>query len=186
MFSRGCSRMSQLLKRSPQRFPVQHHCYLRIRQVVQIIQPVLLCYSLLLRFPVCTGGLSPGNFLAVLLRHRITLTLHSDSRRSTGTIRPYRCSCSVFCSFLVQSGINSFSQLSVEIINLFTSQDSHTTFRGRSSLSSSVIPPLWVCITWVFECAWFWSSSLLNIKRPYSSVWTVRPSYHSQISASIL
>ena len=72
--------MSQLLKRSPQRFPVQHRCYLRIRQVVQIIQPVLLCYSLLLRFPVCTGGLSPGNFLAVLLRHRITLTLHSDSR----------------------------------------------------------------------------------------------------------
>lgn len=125
--------MSQLLKRSPQRFPVQHHCYLRIRQVVQIIQPVLLCYSLLLRFPVCTGGLSPGNFLAILLRHRITLTLHSDSRRSTGTIRPYRCSCSVFCSFLVQSGINSFSQLSVEITNLFTSQDSHTTFRGRTT-----------------------------------------------------
>ena len=56
-----------------------------------------------------------------------------NEHRSTGTIRPYRCSCSVFCSFLVQSGINSFSQLSVEIINLFTSQDSHTTFRGRTT-----------------------------------------------------
>ena len=56
-----------------------------------------------------------------------------NEHRSTGTIRPYRCSCSVFCSFLVQSGINSFSQLSVEIINLFISQDSHTTFRGRTA-----------------------------------------------------
>ena len=56
-----------------------------------------------------------------------------NEHRSAGTIRPYRCSCSVFCSFLVQSGINSFSQLSVEIINLFISQDSHTTFRGRTT-----------------------------------------------------
>lgn len=56
-----------------------------------------------------------------------------NEHRSTGTVRPYRCSCSVFCSFLVQSGISCFSELSAEIINLFINQDSHASFRGIST-----------------------------------------------------
>ena len=53
-----------------------------------------------------------------------------NERQSAGSIRPYCCSCSIFCHFLVLSGMDSFSKLSVEIINQFVSQDRHATFRG--------------------------------------------------------
>ena len=53
-----------------------------------------------------------------------------NERRAAGTIRPYCCSCSVFCHYLVLSGMDSFSQLSAETINGFISQDSHSTFCG--------------------------------------------------------
>lgn len=53
-----------------------------------------------------------------------------NEHRSAGSIHSYRCSCSVFCHFLVLSGIDSFSKLSVETINQFAAQDRHATFRG--------------------------------------------------------
>ncbi len=61
------------------------------------------------------------------------LVQKQKEQNSAGSIRSYRCSCSVFCVFLEQSGINSFSQLSTELISRFISQDSHTTFRGLTS-----------------------------------------------------
>ena len=53
-----------------------------------------------------------------------------NERRAVGSIRPYRCSCSIFCHYLVLSGMDNFSQLSIKTINQFVSQDSHSTFRG--------------------------------------------------------
>ena len=56
-----------------------------------------------------------------------------NERRSAGSIRPYRCSCSIFCQYLVQSGMDSFNQLSIETINQFIAQDSHASFRGLAT-----------------------------------------------------
>jgi len=53
-----------------------------------------------------------------------------NEHRSAGSIHSYRCSCSIFCHFLVLSGMDSFSKLSVETINQFVTQDPHATFRG--------------------------------------------------------
>ncbi len=56
-----------------------------------------------------------------------------SERRTAGTIRPYRCSCSIFCHYLVLSGLDSFSQLTAVTIDRFISQDSHSTHRGVST-----------------------------------------------------
>lgn len=56
-----------------------------------------------------------------------------NEHRSAGCIHIYRCSCSVFCHYLVQFGIDSFKQLSRETIDQFIAQDSHATFRGTNS-----------------------------------------------------
>lgn len=56
-----------------------------------------------------------------------------NEHRSAGTIHSYSCSCSIFCHYLVASGMDSFSKLSVETINQFAAQDLHATFRGMAT-----------------------------------------------------
>lgn len=53
--------------------------------------------------------------------------------KTEGSIRGYRCSASVFCHYLIQSEINCFEDLTIEIIKSFIEQDRHSSFDGRCS-----------------------------------------------------
>lgn len=52
--------------------------------------------------------------------------------REIGTLKSYRCSCSVFCQFLIDHGYDNFKQISPEIIKEFSVHDKHSTFKGRA------------------------------------------------------
>lgn len=68
-------------------------------------------------------------------KEAITGLLEQKKReyREIGTLRSYKCSCTIFCLFLIDHGYGSFKLISPEIIKEFSIQDKHSTFKGRAT-----------------------------------------------------